>query len=131
MKSDITTRNDIELLVNSFYDKVRKDDTLAAFFTHITWEEHLEIMYNFWEAMLFQTQKHRGDLMARHVKVDEQKRTEKAHYTQWVNLFNSTVDEHFEGEKAVLAKNYAHNLSQMMQSAIKQQRNSMWKKFGA
>ncbi len=47
MKKDIESREDIELLVNQFYNKVNQDTLLAPVFSHVDWPNHLPIMYNF------------------------------------------------------------------------------------
>ena len=63
---DITTREDIELLVNSFYDKVKKDEIIGFFFNDIAktnWQTHLPKMYNFWQALLFADIKFEGNPM--------------------------------------------------------------------
>lgn len=55
IKKDILIREDIELLVNTFYDKIKKDDTIGYFFTEIAnvdWPTHLPKMYDFWESIL-------------------------------------------------------------------------------
>ena len=47
---DIRTAEDIRALVNSFYDKVGKDELLAPVFNnfaHVDWATHLPIMYRF------------------------------------------------------------------------------------
>ncbi len=54
-KKDIVTFQDIQVLVNSFYDKVQKDELLAPIFNNVIqnhWSEHLEKMYRFWETVL-------------------------------------------------------------------------------
>ncbi len=58
MKKDIENRKDIELLVRSFYDKVKADDTIGYIFNDIAkvnWEKHLPVMFDFWENVLFYT----------------------------------------------------------------------------
>jgi hemoglobin len=48
---DITTRQDIELLVDKFYGQVIEDDIIGEFFTGVVkldWTVHIPIMYNFW-----------------------------------------------------------------------------------
>ena len=50
MKNDITTIDDIKLLVDSFYGKVREDDLLADIFNNNTEDrflQHFEKMYRF------------------------------------------------------------------------------------
>jgi len=56
MKRDIEQRSDIELLVNSFYDKVKQDIIIGYIFNDVAkvhWEHHLPVMYNFWEGVIF------------------------------------------------------------------------------
>ena len=55
MKTDITTREDVNTLVRTFYNAIRAHEVLAPFFeTAITdWDEHIEKLTDFWEASLF------------------------------------------------------------------------------
>ena len=58
MKRDIETGEDIRMLVDAFYKKVVKDPLIVFVFTDIVrvnWENHLPIMYSFWENILFFT----------------------------------------------------------------------------
>ena len=50
MKADIQDIEDIKLLVDTFYDNIRKDELLAPIFNdkiEDRWPEHLEKMYRF------------------------------------------------------------------------------------
>ena len=61
MKKDIETRNDIESLVDHFYEIVKADDVIGYIFTdvaQVNWKKHLPIMYDFWENALFYTGSH-------------------------------------------------------------------------
>lgn len=52
---NLETRQDIEDLVNRFYDKVQKDETIGFFFNDVAkvdWDHHLPKMYSFWETLL-------------------------------------------------------------------------------
>ena len=55
MKTDIKTREDIFLLVSTFYRKVKNDDLLSPFFndTINDWDLHLKQLTTFWESSLF------------------------------------------------------------------------------
>jgi len=110
MKEDITGGKDIELLVNSFYEKVRSDDTLGYIFNTIIgddWSHHLPIMYQFWGTVLFTTGGYKGNVIQKHINIDKQIPLQKEHYDQWLLLWNATVDELFEGPVAAEAKNRA------------------------
>jgi len=121
MKKDIEDRNDIQFLVNSFYDKVKIDCTIGFIFTDIAqmnWEKHLPVMYDFWENTLFYTGGYRGNPMEKHIRLNQQFPLTTEHFKQWTNLFTSTVDEWFAGEKAELAKQRALSISNVMQIKI-------------
>lgn len=96
MKHDITTRQDIELLVNQFYEKVQKDELLAPVFSHVDWPHHLPVMYNFWSSMLLGEQSYRGNPFLKHLPLQIQGK----HFEQWLKLFRQTVETNFSGEKA-------------------------------
>ena len=54
MKSDILNRKDIETLVDTFYDKVQKDNIIGYVFNDVAqtnWDNHLPKMYDFWEVI--------------------------------------------------------------------------------
>ena len=108
MKRDIKNRKDIELLVNTFYKKVKVDKSIGHFFLEvitINWEQHLNTMYNFWENILFFSGGYEGNPINLHRHLNKIENIEKKHFTRWNKLFTETVDELFQGEKADLIKN--------------------------
>lgn len=114
-KRDLKTREDVYLLVSSFYVKVRKDTVLGSFFNDIIkdWDSHLENLTNFWQASLFLKTKYMGNPLEAHVKVDKENDnviTEK-HFGLWLNLWFETVNELFEGDYAENAKSKARKMS--------------------
>ena len=57
MNKDLENREDIEVLVNSFYGKIRQNEILGHIFNDIAqvdWDKHLPKMYSFWEMILFE-----------------------------------------------------------------------------
>lgn len=124
MKKDIEVRKDIELLVNSFYDKVKADKIIGFIFNDIVkvdWEHHLPIMYDFWENTLFYTGGYNGNPMQIHQRLNQVVPLTAEHFKKWLQLFTTNVDEIFEGEKAELAKQRAMSISTIMQLKIIQQ----------
>lgn len=72
MKNDILTKDDIKKLVNSFYEIIKKDDLLGPIFNDISkvdWENHLPIMYAFWENAIFFTGVYVGNPLKTHQKI--------------------------------------------------------------
>ena len=119
MKKEIETPEDIKLLVDEFYIKVRKDALLANVFNTIlrdNWLEHLEKMYGFWQTVLFHEVAYRGNPFAHHVNLPAQ----EEHFNRWLFLFTETVDENFRGDKALEAKMRANKIAEMFQFKIKQ-----------
>lgn len=122
-RKDMETREDIEILVNSFYKKVLKDEIIGYIFKDIVkidLEKHMPTMYDFWETTLFHKAVYKGNPMNIHLKLNEKELLTKAHFDQWLALFNETVDELFEGEKAELAKTRALSIATVMQIKIYQ-----------
>ena len=118
MKKDIESRDDIELLVKSFYEKVKIDPVIGNIFTDIArvnWEKHLPVMFDFWENTIFYTGSYSGNPMKSHQNLNRLFPLTKEHFSRWNQLFASTIDELFEGDKAVLAKQRAISISTVMQ----------------
>lgn|SRR5690606_5644940 len=115
MKSDIKTREDVYLLVSSFYAKIRKDAVLGPFFNETIkdWDAHLDRLTTFWESSLFLKTKYLGNPLEAHVQVDRAHNNAitEVHFGLWLNLWFQTIDELFEGEYADNAKNRARKMS--------------------
>lgn len=108
---ELNTRTTIELLVNSFYEKVNKDPLLAPVFAHVDWPEHLPVMYKFWSSMLLGEQSYQGNPFQKHMNL----KIGTQHFSRWVELFLETVDEHFTGEKAIEVKERAQHIANVFQ----------------
>lgn len=121
---DIENRNDIVLLVDSFYSHVLKDETIGFIFTDvakINIEQHMPKMYDFWETTLFHNVVYKGNPMLIHTELNKRIPLKKEHFERWLELFNTTVNELFTGTKAELAKTRALSIATVMQIKIAQQ----------
>ncbi len=113
-KTDIQSRADIEKLVKVFYEKLLDDKLLAPLFldvAEVDLSKHLPILYDFWESALFQVGKYKRDTFGAHLNLHQSHRLEAAHFNRWLDLFNETVDEFFEGIKATQAKERALSIA--------------------
>ncbi len=120
---DIENINDIQLLVDSFYSKIRNDEQLGSIFNGIIkdrWPEHLEKMYRFWQTILLDDQTYFGSPFVPHAKMP----VDKSHFEQWIKLFSETVDENFAGEKAEQAKWQGQRMADMFHYKIEYIKNS-------
>jgi hemoglobin len=118
---DILTIEDIKKLVDTFYGKVRQDELLAPIFNEKIgdqWPKHLEKMYTFWQTVLLGEQTYYGSPFPKHAQLP----VDKMHFQKWIELFNQTVDELFQGEKATEAKLRAGKMAEMFNSKIEYSR---------
>lgn len=109
-KSDIQNEKNIQTLVHTFYDKIREDERLGYIFNDfakVDWDHHLPRMVEFWSNILFQTGRYNGKPFRQHMPLP----IEKQNFGRWFGLFESTVDELFEGEKADRAKEMAFRIA--------------------
>lgn len=121
---DIQSRKDIEILVKSFYDKVIKDESIGFIFTDIAkvnWEQHLPVMYDFWETLLLDAASYRKNAMEVHYVLNRKFPLEEKHFSRWLQLFSETVNELFSGEKATQAKKKAKSIADLMLYKMKQE----------
>lgn len=108
---DILIADDVIRLVRAFYLKVYADEVLGPVFAHVPMEEHLPTMYRFWGSVLLGTGTYHGDPIAVHKRIHELTRLNECHFIRWIGLFQSTVDELFQGERAAFAKRAANNIA--------------------
>jgi hemoglobin len=113
--ADILTTHDIEKLVNTFYDNIKKDELLAPIFglriSDEDWPVHLEKMYRFWGSILLHTQNYNGSPFDKHVGLP----IDGTHFNQWIDLFYKTIDQLFEGDVADTAKERATNIARVFE----------------
>ena len=117
MKTDITNRKDIELMVNTFYSKVKCNPVLGYIFddvAKINWESHLPKMYSFWASILLGEHSFSGNPMQKHIALSKLTEMTDKEFAEWLHLFIETVDELFLGEKANEAKLRAGNIARLM-----------------
>ncbi len=115
--NDIQNRNDIQLLVNTFYDKIRLDEILGPIFNSTIpndlWLSHLDKLTDFWETNIFGKPVFKGNPVEAHRNVDKKMNhsISQEHFGQWLSIWFTTVDSLFEGENALKAKNRARNMA--------------------
>ena len=130
-KKKIESREDVSLLVNTFYSKVRIEPLLGPIFNEIItdWETHLELLTDFWETNLFFKRKYFGNPMHAHIEVDKKVggTINELHFGIWINLWHETINELFEGETAEIAKNRARNMGTFIHLNIFNARNQVGK----
>jgi hemoglobin len=114
---DITTLEDIKLLVDTFYTKVQKDDFIGPIFNGKIgdrWPEHLEKMYRFWQTILLEVHTYTGSPFPPHKNLP----VDKVHFDRWMEIFTATLNELYTGATADEAKLRAKNMADMFNYKI-------------
>ncbi|GAA4826611.1 group III truncated hemoglobin [Algivirga pacifica] len=127
-KQDINSRQDVSLLVHSFYERVREDELIGPVFNHIIhdWDTHLELLTDFWESNLLFQPKYKGNPHQVHQEVDQQMQgtISMEHFGRWLQLWFQTIDTLFKGKNAEAAKRRARNMSTYMFMKIYERRHN-------
>ena len=117
MNPDISTRADIEKLIDSFYTKVKQDAAIGFIFNDVMkvdWQHHTPLIIDFWETILLDNPVYNKNAMAIHYDINKKTPLKKEHFDQWLHLFTTTTDELFEGRVATLAKTRAQSIGSVM-----------------
>jgi len=117
MKTDIQTRTDIIVLVDTFYKKVEQNAKIGPIFTdvaNVDWLHHLPKMYDFWESILFGKAIYKGNPMLTHFSLQQKVNLFQEEFDIWKTLFYNTVDELFKGENAETIKQKAQSIADLM-----------------
>ncbi|WP_165023821.1 MULTISPECIES: group III truncated hemoglobin [unclassified Dysgonomonas] len=120
-KKDIENREDVILLVNKFYQRVRQDDLIGPIFNEKIgkhWAEHLQKLYDFWESRLFDKDIYNG----RPLMVHKSLPIYAEHFDRWLGLWYKTLDDLFIGAKTEEAKVKATNIGSFFLEKITEMR---------
>jgi hemoglobin len=119
----LDSRENIELLVNQFYTRVKADDLLGPVFNNtenFSWETHIPIMIDFWESLLLGTMKYKGNVMVKHIELHRRTPLRKEQFDQWKKLFYATLDEFFEGVNVAEARRRVEAMAPLMLYKLQQ-----------
>lgn len=123
VKAELLTLDDIKILVNTFYERIRADALLAPVFNERiqdNWPLHLEKMYRFWQTVLLEEHTYFGSPFLPHAQLP----VGHEHFATWLALFYNTVDELFTGVKAEEAKWRAAKMAEMFEAKITHIKNN-------
>ena len=126
VKTDISSRADIDALMVTFYSRAMTDPLIGPLFTDVAQldlEHHLPVIGDFWESTLFGTgvyARHRRNPLLVHLELDRQARLEPQHFQRWLALFTQSVDESFAGVRAEYAKQRGFAIAHRMQEFLRE-----------
>lgn len=116
------TKDNIELFVKRFYENAIENEQIGHFFTNIlgedlnnkAWQEHMDILIDFWSSMVLKEENYTGSAFAPHAKM----KLCKADFTCWQKILDNTLDEFYDTKNAeqfkeigiVMSKNFLRRL---------------------
>lgn len=123
---DISTEDDVALLIDTFYKRVVTDPLIAHFFTEVVqlnWHTHIPIMNRFWCSVLLGTGSYSGQPMRAHLELNQKSALTSGHFERWLELWTDTVHSLFEGELANRAINQAKMMAHLIQDKLDRSAN--------
>jgi len=118
MKKDISSREDLHLIVSAFYKDLLENQELGHFFEEFRAEQplktHLETLVDFWDNTLFYSGTYAKNAITPHIKIHADNIISGKHFDTWLALFSKAVDENFEGLHATTIKNRAVSIATVM-----------------
>lgn len=118
---DIENKKDIEFLVDEFYKQVVKDNVIGFFFTKVIkldWDNHMPIMYSFWETLILGNGDYKGNPMLKHISLNRKEKMLPKHFDKWLELWKSTLEANFKGENAAKALEKAKQIGGLMKFKV-------------
>ncbi|KUI31691.1 cyanoglobin [Mycobacterium sp. IS-1742] len=114
---DLATRADVESLLRRFYGRAFEDPLLAAPFADLLsrgLDQHLPVMCDFWETVLFRAGLYRRNALHVHRRIHARTPLRAEHFVRWLTLWTTTVDEMYRGPVAERAKIQATRIATAM-----------------
>jgi hemoglobin len=118
MRINQISEEGIRRLVDEFYAKVRADADLAPIFNRaITgdWGLHLATMRDFWSSVMLTSGRYKGNPVATHLRLDGM---EPRLFDRWLELFNETCGELFDGNLAEAFRVKAMRIAESLKLAL-------------
>lgn len=91
----------VSLLVETFYQRIRKHDVLGPIFEQAigeNWNPHLARMKDFWASVAYNAGRYSGKPVPAHVKLTH---VEEWHFAVWLGLFRQTLQDIAPNAKVV------------------------------
>lgn len=122
---DIENQHDLFLLVDEFYKRLLRDDSINYIFTDVVKikiEEHLPVLVTFWSQAILGTGGYTNNLTQLHLEVNRKVYLSPELFEIWLHHFNVTVEELFAGSNAEKIKTNALNIATVLQIKIAQEK---------
>lgn len=114
-KHDIRNKEDIELMIRTFYDSLLTNESIKPVFANTNFEAHMPHMIAFWAFVLLDEEGYKTNVFDKHVNLG----IKEEHFEIWLSHFEKNIDSLFEGEKTELAKQRAQVIAFTFKEKLK------------
>lgn len=117
MLPDISTRQDLEWIVSTFYQQLLRDDVVKVFFTEVVpidLAEHLPVIVDFWQSALLAQGNYKGNPMIKHIEMSRKMQLERVHLETWLRHWEDTIRRRYAGPTAEVAITRARSIGEMI-----------------
>jgi hemoglobin len=113
------TEDAIEVLIDGFYAKVRRDPVLGPIFEAAIapgrWPQHIATMRRFWSSVMLASGRYSGDPVAVHRALPA---LEPPLFARWLTLFQQTAHDLFAPAPAALFVDKAQRIAASLERAL-------------
>lgn len=117
-KPNVLDKTGVRAFVETFYEKVAKDDLIGPVFerrVHGEWGPHFDTMVLFWSAVLLREMNYRGSPPEVHRAIEE---LEPRMFKRWLELFSETMHELFDPALAESLFQRAERIGEMLSANV-------------
>ncbi len=121
VRPDLGDPEQISLLVDTFYARVRQDDLLAPVFVgqaNVDWDEHLPKIAAFWCKLELGIPGFRGAPTQTHARLSSVEPFRAEQFGRWVALFHDTIDAGWAGPHAESIKDRAVMIAKVQSQMV-------------
>lgn len=112
-------RTSLALLVDAFYDEVRRDALIGPVFAGViadgAWDHHKERMVAFWSTAMLGAREFRGNVFGKHQAMPQ---LAPAHFARWLALFEASSGALFAPDDARALQEAARGMARGLQIGL-------------
>ena len=118
MTFEAITEEALQVLVDRFYGKVRRDPMIGPLFNRAIddWPEHLDKLQAFWSSVMLTSGRYKGRPLPAHVKHGDA--IDAAGFERWLGLWKETTEELFREADAAALQDKAGRIAESLSLGI-------------
>ena len=120
-KPDMDSRENIEMFVDRFYERLLADEQLAPIFVDVAEIDlavHLPHIKDYWCKLLLGEKSYQRHTMNIHRQLHGKRPLQGRDFQRWLEFFTTTADTWFAGERTERAKKVAASISANMEKSL-------------